>query len=180
MSEPLEAWQARVESFASAAHELFAKHETGKSSRVISLTETWHELEGLSLLQDVLFRDALLCLERGLYRAAHVMAWAAFMDFLEDKLAEDGLVAVHRERPKWKIHKTAEELRENVVEFQLLDVARDVGLLSKTATKSLQGMLSKRNECAHPSTYEPGLNEALGYASELLERIKQVQSKTAS
>ncbi len=168
----------RVAAFAGAAHELFVQHEGSKASRVISLTQTWRDLEGLSLLQESLFRDSLLCVERGVYRAAHVMAWAAFMDLLEEKLASDGLTALHAVRPKWNPYQTVEELRENVVEYQLLDAARDVGLLSKTATKTLHGMLSKRNECAHPSAHEPDLNEALGYVSELLKRASVLQSKT--
>lgn len=178
MSVPPEEWQARVAAFSSAAHELFARHETSKASRVISLTETWRDLGGMSLLQDALFRDALLCVERGLYRAAHVMAWAGFMDLLEEKIASDGFVALHAKRPKWKTYTTVEELRENVVEYQLLEVARDLGLLSKTATKTFLGLLSKRNECAHPSGYEPDLNQSLGYVAELLARIRTLQSKS--
>ena len=174
----IEEWRERSAAFEAAAHELFAQHETSKASRVISLTQTWRDLKGLSLLQESLFRDALLCIERGVFRAAHVMCWAAFMDLLEQKLSSDNLVAVHTMRPKWKKYKTIEELRENIVEFQLLDAARDVGLLSKTTAKTLQGLLSKRNECAHPSGYEPDLNESLGYASELIARSKTLQSKT--
>lgn len=177
MSDSLEEWAERAAAFEAAAHELFAKHETSKASRVISLTQTRKDLAGLSLLQESLLSDALRCVELGVYRAAHVMAWAAFMDFLEEKMAADGLKAVHAQRSAWKKHKTIEELQENVVEFQLLDVARDVGLLSKSATKTLHGMLSKRNECAHPSGYEPDLNEALGYISELLKRIRTLQAK---
>ena len=47
---------------------------------------------------------------------------------------------------------------------------RDLKLLGKGEHKSLQDLLSKRNESAHPSGYKPGLNEALGYVSELLNR----------
>jgi len=178
MPDIVQQWADRAARFAAAAHDLCGKHETSKTSRVISLTETWRELEGLSLLQESLVADALRCVERGVYRAAHVMAWAAFMDFLQSKLASDGLRAVHAARPAWKKFGTVEDLRENIVEYQLLEVARDVGLLSKPATKSLQGMLSKRNECAHPSAYEPGLNEALGYVSALLERMRTLRAKS--
>ena len=122
-------------------------------------------------------RQALRCIESELYRAAHVMAWAAFMDFLEEKIASDGLVKLRGLRSSWKASST-EELRENVVEFQLIDAARDLGLFGKTEAKALQGLLSKRNECAHPSSYFPGLNEALGYVSELLNRISKLTSRT--
>jgi hypothetical protein len=105
------------------------------------------------------------------------MAWAAFMDLLEERMASDGLVALHAKRSGWKGHRTIEELRENVVEYQLLEAARDIGLLSKAATRTLHGLLSKRNECAHPGGYEPDLNESLGYISELIKRIRTLQAK---
>lgn len=175
--DPVEHWRRRAGAFAAVAHELFAQHETSKS-RVISLTQTWKKLSGLSLLQDALLRDALLCVERGIYRAAHVMAWAAFMDLLEERLASDGFTALHAQRPKWGGYKTLDALRENINEFQLLDAAYDVGLLSKAATKTLHGLLSKRNECAHPTGYEPDLNEALGYVAELLTRMGTLKGKT--
>jgi hypothetical protein len=106
------------------------------------------------------------------------MAWAGFVDFLEEKLASDALRAVHRARPSWKRYQTLEELREHVPESQLIDAARELGLLSKSAAKTIQGMLSKRNECAHPSGFEPSLNDTLGYISELFARIKTLQGKT--
>ncbi len=105
------------------------------------------------------------------------MAWAAFMDFLEEKLASDGLLKVRALRPTWKAA-SVEELRDNVVEFQLLEAARDLGLFGKTETKALQGLLSKRNECAHPSKYFPSMNETLGYVTEVLSRIGTLHPKT--
>jgi hypothetical protein len=176
--DPVEQWKRRAEAFASVAHEQFATHETSGTSRVVSLSQTRKDLAALSLLQESLLTDALRCVELGLHRAAHVMAWAAFMDLIEERMASDGLKAVRVARPAWSKYKTVEELRENVVEYQLLEAARDIGLLSKNATKSLLGLLSKRNECAHPSGYEPGLNESLGYISELLTRMKTLQAKT--
>jgi hypothetical protein len=132
----------------------------------------------LSLQQDELLQQALACTERGIFRAAHVMAWAGFMDFLEQKLSSDGLVKVKSVRTAWSKYSTIEEIRENIPEFQLIEAARDVGLLSKTEAKTLLGLLSKRNECAHPSGYKPGLNESLGYISELLNRIEQLYAKS--
>lgn len=177
MPDFIDIWRRRAESFVAAAHDLFGRYETSKSSRVFSLTQTWNDLGGLSLVQESLFRDALRCVERGVFRAAHVMAWAGFMDFLEDIIAEGNLKKLHSLRPAWQKHKSLEELRENVPEFQLLDAARDLGVLSKAATKTLHGLLAKRNECAHPGAYEPEVNEALGFISELLARIKTIQQK---
>lgn len=166
----------RAVTFEREAHDIFGKHE-GAKSRVFSLVATWKQLRGLSLAQNDLFDEALRAIERGLYRSAHVMAWAGFMDFLEDKLASDGLNKVHSHYPAWSKHKGVEDLRENIPEHQLIDAARTVNLLNKPEAKALHGLLSKRNECAHPSSYGPGLNESLGYVAELLNRLTAIDSR---
>ena len=166
----------RTEEFRRDAHRILAVHETS-ASRLILLEDTYKKLTVLTLKQDDLLRQALRCIESELFRAAHVMAWAAFMDFLEEKLASDGLVKLRAARPTWKAA-SIEELRENNVEYQLVEVARDLGLIGKTEMKALHGLLNKRNECAHPSNYFPGLNESLGYVSELLQRIDQLMARS--
>ncbi len=166
----------RARAFEREAHGILAVHEAAPS-RLVLLEDTYKRVATLSLRQDNLLRQALRCVENELYRAAHVMAWAAFMDFLEEKLASDGLLKLRALRSAWKAS-SVDELRENVVEHQLIDVARDLGLLGKTEAKALQGLLSKRNECAHPSDYFPGLNETLGYVAEMLNRIRHLQPKS--
>jgi len=168
-------WIGKARAFEQDAHQILSIHEAAPS-RVVLLGDTYDQLSKLSIRQDDLFQQALRCIENKLFRAAHVMAWAGFMDFLEEKLAADGLKKVWQQRPKWK-GKTIEELREFVPEHQLVEVSRDVRLCGKGPTKTLLGLLSKRNECAHPSDYDPGLNESLGYVSELLERIRLLQTK---
>jgi len=165
----------RVRAFEREAHGILAVHEAAPS-RLILLEETYKKLTVLNLRQDDLLRQSLRCIENELYRAAHVMAWAGFMDFLEEKLASDGLTKLRALRPAWKAD-SLEEVRDNVVEFQLLEAARDLGLLGKTETKALHGLLSKRNECAHPSNYFPSMNETLGYVTEVLNRIGTLHPK---
>lgn len=166
----------KVRAFEREAHGILAVHETAPS-RLVLLEETYKKLAILTLRQDDLLRQSLRCIENELYRAAHVMAWAAFMDFLEEKLASDGLLKLRALRPTWKAS-SVEELRDNVVEYQLLEAARDLGLCGKTETKALQGLLSKRNECAHPSNYFPSMNETLGYVTEVLNRIGTLHPKS--
>ncbi len=166
----------RIHRFKKETHELFSKYETSPS-RVIDLTETYKLLSGLSIQQDDLFRQAIRCVEQELYRAAHVMAWAAFMDFLEQKISSKSFGILHKLYPNWSQHQNIEDLRDNIPEFQLIDATRKLGLCSKTQVKALQGLLNKRNECAHPSDFYPGLNESLGYISELFKRITQIQPK---
>ncbi|MBI4287847.1 MAG: hypothetical protein HY671_05405 [Chloroflexi bacterium] len=167
----------KVEAFRLEANELFARHE-GSKYRTISVDNTRQRIQGLSLQQHELFVEALACVEQSVYRAAHVIAWAAFMDFLERKLASDGLAKLRVARTTWGQYKTIDEIRENVPEYQIIEAARDVGLLSKSETKTILGLLAKRNECAHPSEYRPGLNESLGFISELLNRIERLGAKS--
>ena len=157
------------------AHAIFATHEVAHS-RIVVLSETYEQLGLLDISQDDLMRQALRCVEQELFRAAHVMAWAAFIDHYEQQLAGDGLKAVAAVRPKWPTT-GIEDLRESVPEHQLIDVGRSVGLLTRSDVKALHGLLHKRNECAHPSTYYPALNETLGYISELLQRIEKLDGR---
>jgi hypothetical protein len=167
---------AKVKAFEQEAHAMLATHEAS-GSRVIVLEESYEKLTKLSLKQDELFRQALRCVEHSLFRAAHVLAWAGFMDFLEEKLAFDGLVKLRAAYPAW-VATNVEELRESVVEYQLIEAARKLGLCTKTQMKALHGMLNKRNECAHPSDFYPDVNDTLGYISELLSRVVILQPKT--
>lgn len=174
----LKALLAKAKNFEQEAHAILAKHEGSSSSRVIILEDSYKRLTALSLKQDELFRQALRCIEHELYRAAHVLAWAGFMDFLEEKLESDGLVKLRAARPAWRNTASMEEIREYHAESQLIDVAHVVGLCTKNQTKALQGLLNKRNECAHPSYFFPNLNDTLGYISELLTRIDTLRTNT--
>ena len=143
--------------------------------RVISLEESHKKLGELTLKQDDLLRQSFRCIENQLYRAAHVMAWAAFIDFLHNKLGEDGFQKLSTVMPNWRLN-VVEDLREQS-DYQVIDAARKLSLLRKSEHKALHGLLNKRNECAHPEDYYPGLNEALGFESELLSRIEAIKDR---
>jgi len=165
----------KAHSFEREAHVILSYHETSPS-RVVLLDETYRELGQLSLRQDELFRQSLRCLEGQLFRAAIVMAWAGFMDYLEEKIISDNFNKLRKVRPNWTI-KTVEDLREHVPEYQVVEACKDMALCSRNETRALLGLLNKRNECAHPSNYFPDLNESLGFISEVLHRIEMLQHK---
>jgi hypothetical protein len=98
------------------------------------------------------------------------------MDFFEEKLAKDQFKALSKLRPNWKL-KSIEDLRDIGSDFQIVEVMKELGLCSKTEEKALKGLLNRRNECAHPTEYYPGLNETLGYISETLQRLGQFQDR---
>lgn len=165
----------KLAKFNSDAQKILSLHESSHT-RIITLEKSYSNLSQLNIKQDELFRQALRCIENSLFRAAHVLSWAAFMDFVENKLAEDGYKKLNKIRPNWRI-KNIEDLRENIAEYQIIDSLQLIGLCTKTQKKALHGLLNKRNECAHPTDYFPELNETLGFISELLKRIKGLQDK---
>lgn len=120
--------------------------------------------------------ESTRCVSNSSFKAAHVLAWAALMDYVEEKLREDGFKKLGQARPNWVI-KSTEDLRDIGSDFQIIESLGKIGLCGKTVEKGLMGLLSKRNDCAHPSEYSPGLNETLGYISEVLNRVKLLESR---
>ena len=177
MHQLVNEYVARVVAFERAAHEIFGRHE-GSRSRVVLLDDSYTRLQQLSIKQDELMRQALRCVEAELFRAAHVMAWSAFMDFYEGILASDGLVALRKARLKWNRVSSIEELREYQPEYALLDLAQPLGLTTKNEMKNLQSLLNKRNQCAHPSSFTPDLNTTLGYVSEILQQFTLLDGRS--
>ena len=165
----------KAQAFKQEAHRILARHEAA-TSRIILLSESYKKLSGLTLQQDELFRQALRCVEHSLFRSAHVMAWAGFADWLQNELMRKWLARLKQVRPNWKVQ-TVEQLKEQFPEYQHIEACAEVGMCGKTVGKALQGLLNKRNECAHPSSYSPDLNETLGYVSELFKRIEILRTK---
>jgi hypothetical protein len=168
--ETLTSWVVRTRNFEAEAHHILGRHESSGASRVVVLEEAYNRLALLNVRQDDMLRQALRCAENELYRAAHVMAWAACMDYIEEKLAADGLVKLRAERPNWP-GKNIHEMAEYIAEHQLVEVLKPLGLATKNEMQGFLGLLRRRNECAHPTGYLPTLNQTLGYIDEVLQRI---------
>lgn len=177
MSEPIWNVVERAAIFEAEAHALLETYEDAHRSRVIKLGDVLGRLSALNLRQENLFRQALRCAENGLYLAAHVMAWAALMDLYEEKLGSDGLVKVHAAYPKWAIHSTLEDLRENIKEYQLIEAGKRIKLLTNGQMRSLHGHLNARNQAAHPTGFDPGINETLGYVESLIKLGAVIDAK---
>jgi hypothetical protein len=161
--------------FRQDAQRILATHEWSKS-RTITIEQSYRQLATLTLKQDGLLRQSLKCTEFSLYRAAHVLAWAALIDYLEQKLSKDQFKQLNKLRPKWGIN-SIDDLRDTRSDYQIVDAVRGLELCTKTEEKALKGLLSLRNECAHPTDYEPELNETLGYVSQILQRLERLQKR---
>jgi hypothetical protein len=113
------------------------------------------------------------------FRAAHVLTFAAFMDYLQSVASRDEFAALNAARPNWQIA-TLDDLRERYSEYAFIEALRAANLISKNEMKAFHGMLTRRNECAHPSDYFPDMNQSLGYISKALARIEALKKRYPS
>lgn len=165
----------RTKEFRRTANEIFGDLERSQS-RVFSVSQSYDFAAALNLKQSEMLKQALKCCEFGIFRGAHVLAWGAKIDYLQEWLAEDGFSALNVERSAWKIT-SLEDLRDRFPEYAHVEAIHGLGWITKAEKKAFHGMLSKRNECAHPSDYYPNLNETLGYISEIMNRTDSLETK---
>lgn len=172
--EVLAQWQYKAAAAQEEAHRILARHEGASKSRVIVLEDLLRQLAASSLPTDVqgYFKEALMCLEHDARRAAIILSWAGFFYTLCEKLYNQHEAALRMSYPKWEFT-NFEELKEGQKEFQLIEAMKKVRLISKPEAQQFQGLLGQRNQCAHPTRFQPGLNEAIGFVSQVLDKTIQ-------
>lgn len=124
------------------------------------------KLDSLSVSQDRLLREAIDCIRFKLFRASHVLVWTAMADLLRE-------IYIKKIDP----NKTFEEVGNEFNDNRLIEQLRTNKLIDKQAEKLLKGNLATRDEFAHPSPYDPDLNQTLGYMSQILTRMSYLKSK---
>lgn len=164
-----------IKQFESEANRLFGKDEEAVVSRAFNARQALEKVNGLSLAQGDSLKQAVRCVEAGLFKAAFVMAWTGVADLiLELAVHEAARIAVIRS--KWDLaDKTA--LSDGAGDHAIIEALKAAGIITKGRMKSLHGLLHRRNECAHPSTFFPSANEALGYIDESIQMCKFLSSK---
>jgi hypothetical protein len=162
-------WAGRAIKARKEAHKVLSVHEGSTSSRVVILEDLLAKLSKLPVDVQDYFKEATVCLETGLLRAAVVLSWAGFFHVLSEKLYTNHLTVLKSARSKWAFN-NLEELKEGFTESAILDAAKDVGLIGKASLREYQGQLSKRNQCAHPTLYRPSVNSALGYLDDMIRQ----------
>lgn len=166
----------KCSNFEHEAHTILSKYESANRSRVVQLDASFKRLDGLSVKQDALFREALNCIEHGFYRPSIILSWIGFMDFILDHIFINGNQSLIAAQSKWQ-YTTKEQLTEKETDYNIIEALPSLGLCNRTQKKALHGLLNKRNECSHPSEYSPDLNEALGYVTEIFKRIETIKCK---
>jgi hypothetical protein len=165
---PYSNWLVRALNARRAAHSILAKHERS-ASRVVLLEDLVNKLSVAPVDVQDYFTEAVTCLEQGLYRSGIVLAWAGHFHVFSESLFLKHETNIRTSRPKW-IFKDLSDLKEQIAESQLLDVGKEVKFISKANLRVLQGQLSVRNQCAHPTLYRPSMNSAIGYLDEMVRQ----------
>jgi hypothetical protein len=165
----------RAVSFEKAAHKLLGMHE-GAASRVVDARKSLARVTALSIKQEDMLKQAVRCIEVEVFRAAHVLAFAALIDYLHEIAERDAFSALNAAREKWSVV-SVEDIRERISDYSFIEGLEAAKLISKAERKAFHGMLTRRNECAHPSDYYPDMNQSLGDLSEALLRIEALKSR---
>lgn len=161
-------WIARIISAKRAAHLVLSKHE-GAASRIVLLEDLVKQLSGAPVDVQDYFREAITCLEFGLYRSGIVLAWAGQFHVFSEVLFAKHESDIRKTRKKWSF-KDLGDLLEQYPEAQILDVGKEVKFITRANLRVLQGHLSQRNQCAHPTLYRPSMNSAIGYVDEMIQK----------
>ena len=167
----IEEWHNRALKAKEDAHRILATHERAGSSRVIVLEDLLRELTGLPVDVEDYFREAVICVEQNLLRAAVVLSWSGFFHVLAERLYAEKEKELRNLRSKWQFS-GLKELKSNYPEYQILDVANELSIISNSRLREYKGQLSKRNQCAHPTLYKPSLNVAIGFTDDMLRQAK--------
>lgn len=161
-------WISKAKKAEREAHEILAKLENSPS-RVVLLEDLVKLLLGTPIDVQDYFKEAITCLEQELLRAAIVMSWAGHFHVYSEVLFSTFEADIKKIRPKW-LFSDVNELKESYPEAQIIDVAKEVKFTKKAQLRILQGQLSTRNQCAHPTLYRPSLNSAIGYVDEMIRQ----------
>lgn len=164
----LEGWVARASKVRREAHRVLAKHESA-ASRIVLLEDLSKRLSGTPVDVQDYFDEAISCVEGKMYRAGIVLAWAGHFHVFSEICYARHEDKIRAARLKWE-HKDIADLKAQVSESQFLMVAKEVRFTQNAQHRILDGQLSHRNQCAHPTLYRPSMNAAIGYVDDMIRQ----------
>tara|TARA_R110002072_G_scaffold30353_3_gene94847 strand:- start:301 stop:1713 length:1413 start_codon:yes stop_codon:yes gene_type:complete len=117
-------------------------------------------------------REAIRCYHGGAYRAAVVIAVAAGMDDLREKLASVASSGVATADVK-AAHKQIDQLfrEQKAFEGSLLDQALKIDLITPSEESKLRLLLKTRHLCGHPSGHSGSAEEAREVIASLIDLV---------
>lgn len=163
-------WLRRLREFEADAAVILGASEEAVKSRTYNATQALQEVSELTFDQADSLKQAVRCVEHGLYQSAVVMAWVAIADLLLEVAVRE-IDAVKSVRTNWKFT-DKNSLSEERGDYVIAEALKLAGVITKTEMKTLHGLLHRRNQCAHRTDVFPTPNEALGFIDETIAAAK--------
>lgn len=120
--------------------------------------------------------ETITCYEMRLYRAAIVLSWVGAISLLQEYVVQNHLARFNtearRRNPKWKFANTREDLTQ-MREYDFLQIANAISVISKSVRQELEICLKRRNACAHPSDLKLADNVVAAHLEVLILNVFQ-------
>ncbi|MCW2800501.1 MAG: hypothetical protein JWQ70_1973 [Aeromicrobium sp.] len=127
------------------------------------------EVAALSEVSSAEFSTAHLALEYKLMRPAHVAAWNGYVALALMRMANDDFHALRRIRPKWDVT-SIEDVAMRTPGRTLIDLLVELRIVGADQEFALAALLQRRNDCAHPTSFEPTIEQTADYLDDILDR----------
>jgi hypothetical protein len=142
-----------------------------------SLTDLLSKIPALA--EQVFYKETLACYKIGAFRAAIVMAWnLAYAHLLHwilaspKRLAEfNAAIPVRYQKRVGVVMAKPDDFSEEFKEFEVIEVCKTAGLLTKDVSKILSQKLDRRNSAAHPSTVQIVQSQADDVITDLVNNV---------
>lgn len=161
-------WVTKARKAERAGHAALSIHESS-ASRIVLLEDLVKKLSGAPVDVQQYFKESIRCLENGLFKAGVVFSWAGHFHVFSEYLYANHESDIRTLRQR-RVFKDLTELKEQYSESQILDAGKEVKFINRAQLRVLQGQLSQRNQCAHPTMYQPSLNSSVGYVDEMVSQ----------
>ncbi|MDM8519411.1 hypothetical protein QUF64_05135 [Anaerolineales bacterium HSG6] len=119
-------------------------------------------------------KEAIICFENGLYRAAVVLSWSGAIAILQNYIVKNRLTdfnsEANRRNRRWRDAVNSDDLGQ-MREHEFLDVLESLSVIGKNVKLELKKCLQLRNACGHPNSLSIGSHQVAAHLEMLLLNI---------
>ena len=126
------------------------------------------EVANLSAISATELVAAQGALHHRLFRAAHVSAWNGYVAQALMCMASDDFRALRSVRPKWD-ELSIPDVAMRTAGRTLIDLLVELKLIGGDQEFRLAELMQRRNDCAHPTAFNPSYEETRNYLDEISE-----------
>jgi hypothetical protein len=118
--------------------------------------------------------EAIGCAEAKFYRAAIILNWVGAIRMLQEHVVANHLAPFNTEAArrdsKWRPAKTTDDL-SRMKEHEFLQILEGMSIIGKSVKAELEGCLTLRNSCGHPSSLQVSENRTAAHIETLVLNV---------